>query len=167
MTCAGWQIQPTYFGVRRRSAQRLAEQSPPSRVPGTKDFQLAEVILTDDNSLGCSGRCNRREFAERQNAIGGADLSSEPQPACARRSISPTHVTASCQVQRCPPPGAVALGQECLRRDSPNGHIVSCGMMKAMGCVTKLIVHRGDVTRCRSRNNPLMHISGCESVGPR
>ena len=52
-TCVDIYALRSEFGVRRRSAQSLAGQSPSfplPRVPGTKDFQLAEVILTDGNS---------------------------------------------------------------------------------------------------------------------
>jgi hypothetical protein len=87
------------FGV-SRVALTISQPSAAKRIglnaevcrPRTHLFQFGEI-------LSRARRCNRREFAERQNAIGGADLSSEPQPACARRSISPTHVTASCQVK--------------------------------------------------------------------
>jgi hypothetical protein len=63
-TCVDIYALRSEFGVRRRSAQSLADQNPSfplPRVPGTNDFQFAEVILTDSNgnSPRRSGRCNR------------------------------------------------------------------------------------------------------------
>ena len=65
VTCADWQIQPTYFGVRHRSAQEIAEFVAPRHVLVRRYGHSGCIVLGDSVHLAQWTHAHRNQWADR------------------------------------------------------------------------------------------------------